>query len=285
LDIQPLLTDPLFQSKVLNYVTDPSVMRFWQNEYHKYPPALKSEAIAPILNKTGLLIASQPLRNIIGQQCRSFNMQEVIDKSKILICNFSKGEIGEDASALLGSMLLTSIQSAALFRASYEQHKRIPFYLYVDEIHSFITLSFADILAESRKYGLSLFLTHQYIEQLHEKIRAAIFGNVGTVISFRIGATDAAYLAKEFHPIFNEDDLINLPRYSMYLKLMIDGATSKPFSAYTIPIKNYSVSYKDNIISFSQKNYGKKKEDVEKVIDAKFSNLNQVSKQTSLFIN
>ena len=182
-----------------------------------------------------------------------------MDKSKILICNFSKGEIGEDASALLGSMLLTSIQSAALFRASYEPHKRIPFYLYVDEIHSFITLSFADILAESRKYGLSVFLTHQYIEQLHEKIRSAIFGNVGTLISFRIGATDAEYLAKEFHPVFNEDDLINLPRYSMYLKLMIDGTTSKPFSAYTMPLNKFSTSYKERIVTESQNVYGKKK--------------------------
>jgi hypothetical protein len=258
-------------------------MRFWINEYDKYPPALKSEAIAPILNKTGLLIASLPLRNIIGQQRRSFNMQEVLDKSKILICNFSKGEIGEDASALLGSMLLTSIQSAALYRASYEPYRRIPFYLYVDEIHSFITLSFADILAESRKYGLSLFITHQYIEQLHEKIRSAIFGNVGTLISFRIGATDAEHLAKEFHPVFNADDLINLPRYSMYLKLMIDGTTSRPFSAYTMPIKNYSVSFKNTIISISQKTYGKKKKDVEKVIDGKLSNLNPTSKQESLF--
>src|SRR4029077_12650644 len=122
LDIQPLLTDPLFRSKVLGYLIDPAVMKFWTNEYDKYPPALKSEAIAPILNKTGLLIASLPLRNIIGQQCRTFNMQEVLDKSKILICNFSKGEIGEDSSALLGSMLLTSIQSATLYRASYEPY-------------------------------------------------------------------------------------------------------------------------------------------------------------------
>ena len=270
LDIQPLLTDPLFRSKVLGYLIDPSVMRFWTNEYDKYPPALKSEAIAPILNKTGLLIASQPLRNIIGQQCRSFNMEKVLDEGNILICNFSKGEIGEDASALLGSILLTSIQSAALYRASYEAHKRTPFYLYVDEIHSFITLSFADILSESRKYGLSVFLTHQYIEQLPEKIRSAIFGNVGTLISFRVGAADAEYLAKEFHPVFNEEDLINLPRYSMYLKLMIDGTTSRPFSATTVSVKENNTSFKREIIASSQKNYGKEKSKVENDILNKY---------------
>lgn len=277
LDIQPLLTDPLFRSKVLAYLIDSSVMRFWVNEYDKYSPALKSEAIAPILNKTGLLIASAPLRNIIGQQCRSFKMQEVLDKSKILICNFSKGEIGEDASALLGSMLLTSIQSAALFRASYELHKRIPFYLYVDEIHSFITLSFADILAESRKYGLSLFITHQYIEQLHEKIRSAIFGNVGTLISFRIGAIDAIYLAREFQPVFNEDDLINLSRYSLYLKLMIDGTTSRPFSAITLPPKSIIKSLNKEIVTYSKHKYGKERAKIEQCISKEYKNYTQSS--------
>lgn len=282
LDIQPLLTDPLFRSKVLGYLIDPSVMKFWINEYDKYPAALKSEAIAPILNKTGLLIASLPLRNIIGQQCRSFNMQEVMDKRKIFICNFSKGEIGEDASALLGAMVLTAIQSSALFRASYEPQKRVPFYLYVDEVHSFITLSFADILAESRKYGLSLFLTHQYIEQLHEKIRSAIFGNVGTLISFRIGATDASYLAKEFHPVFNEDDLINLPRYSMYLKLMIDGTTSRPFSAITLPLKQFYNSFKQEIINLSRNNFASRKVIVEQQIYSTHK-VTSVTQQSPLF--
>src|SRR6185295_29848 len=146
-----------------------------------------------------------------------------------------KGEIGEDASSLLGSMLVTSIQLAALHRATQAEHTRKPFYLYVDEMHSFISLSFASILAEARKYGLSLFLTHQYLEQIDERIRASIFGNAGTIISFRVGATDAEYLEKEFYPLFNKDDFINLPKYEMYLKLMIDGATSQPFSADSIP--------------------------------------------------
>ncbi len=270
LDIQRLLTDPLFKSNVLNYVPEAAIQNFWKGEFDKYPPAFKSEAIAPILNKTGLLSASIPLRNIVGQQCRGFRMQEVLDKSKILICNLSKGEIGEEASALLGAMILTAIQSAALFRASYEPHKRVPFYLYVDEMHSFVTLSFADILAESRKYGLSLFLTNQYLDQIDERIKAAIFGNVGTLISFRVGAEDAEYVANEFHPVFTKDDLVKLPKYAMYLKLMIEGATSKPFSATTLPLPGAVNSCKEEIISQSRNRYAKKREDAEKEINKRY---------------
>ena len=265
LDIQQLLTNTYFRNGVLSGIEDSLIRNFWEQEFDKYAPQLKSEAIAPILNKIGILIASLPLRNIFGQH-RSFSMREILDNKKILLCNLSKGLIGEDASALLGSMILTAMQSAALHRASYEPHHRVPFYLYVDEMHSFVTLSFVDILAESRKFGLSLFLTHQYIEQLHEKIRAAIFGNVGTFISFRIGAEDAKYVAQEFYPVFTEEDLIHLPRYSMYLKLMIDGATSKPFSACTMPLKDYAISNKNEIVLLSRKTYGTERKVVEKEI-------------------
>jgi hypothetical protein len=231
LDIQPLLTDIRFRNDVLVYVKDEHILSFWKNEFEKYSPSLRNDAITPILNKTGLFISSLPLRNIVGQKTSSFRMQRILDDGKILIINLSKGKIGEDACALLGSMLVTSIQLAAMHRATQEEHKRKPFYLYIDEMHSFVTLAFADILSEARKYKLSLFITHQYIHQLQEPVRKAIFGNVGTIISFRVGAEDAEYLAREFHPAFVEKDLINLPRYSMYLKLMIDGATSQPFSA------------------------------------------------------
>ena len=234
LDIQPLLTNPIFRNKVLTYVKDYYTLYFWKNEYDKYSPTLRAEAIAPILNKVGLFQTSLPLRKIVGQKTRGFRMQQVLDEGKILIANLSKGEIGESASSLLGSMLLTSIQLAALHRAKQDPVHRKPFYLYVDEMHSFITLSFADILAEARKYGLSLFLTHQYIEQLDDRVRAAIFGNVGTIISFGVGAQDAEYLEKEFYPVFNKEDLIRLPKFEMYIKLMIDGTTSMPFSARSI---------------------------------------------------
>jgi hypothetical protein len=231
LDIQPLLTDKETRAKALTYVSDELILAFWHNEFERYSSMLRAEAIAPILNKTGLFITCTPLRNIVSQKTNSFRIQQVLDSGKILIVNLSKGQIGEDASSLLGAMLINSMQLAALHRASSAEDTRRPFYLYIDECHSFVTLAFANILSEARKYGLSLFLAHQYVEQLDERVRAAIFGNVGTVISFRIGAVDAEYLAKEFYPVFDEKDLVSLPRYSMYLKLMVDGSISCPFSA------------------------------------------------------
>jgi type IV secretory pathway TraG/TraD family ATPase VirD4 len=233
LDIQPLLTDELFRTKALIHVEEEHILNYWDKEFSQYTKTFRMEAISAILNKTGLFLASAPLRATVGQKTRGFRMQEIMDQKKILICNLSKGELGEDASALLGSIVLTTIQHAALYRARLTPAERVPFYCYIDEMHSFVTLSFIGILAESRKYGLSLFLAHQYIEQIDERIRSAIFGNVGTIIAFRVGAADAQYLMKEFHPIFEEQDLISLPRFGMYIKLMIDGTSSIPFSATT----------------------------------------------------
>lgn len=266
LDIQPLLTDTYFRNKVTSYVTNQHTLQFWRNEFDKYPPALKSEVISPILNKTGVFLTSIHLRNIVGQRTKGFRMQEVMDKEKILIVNLSKGEIGEEASSLLGSILVTAIQLEALYRSTQQEHERKPFYLYVDEMHSFVSLSFIDILSEARKYKLSLFLSHQYIEQIHEKIRAAIFGNVGTIIAFRVGIADAEQLAREFYPEFTESDLISLPRYNIYLKLMIDGAPSKPFSATTQPLKAPDKSFADTIKEYSRKKYTKKRTEVEEDI-------------------
>ena len=237
LDVQPLLTNADFRHRALSYCTDEHILSFWRNEFEKFTPRLRAEVISPILNKIGLFITSIPLRNIVGQKTNSFRLQQVLDTGKILIVNLSKGQIGEDASSLLGAMLVNAIQLAALHRAGQAEGTRRPFYLYIDECHTFVTLAFANILAEARKYGLSLFLGHQYIEQLDERIRVAIFGNVGTMIVFRVGAGDAEYLAKEFYPVFSEEDLIHLPRYAMYIKLMIDNTTSQPFRANSIQIK------------------------------------------------
>jgi len=189
-----------------------------------------------------------------------------IDEGKVLICNLSKGKVGEDASSLLGAMMVTKLQLAALSRADLPEEKRRPFYLYVDEIHSFLTLSFADILSEARKYGLNLILAHQYIDQLDEKIKEAIFGNVGTIISFRVGAEDAKYLAREFYPVFNERDLVSLPNYHIYLKLMVNGVTSRPFSAVTLPPPEKERSYKREITELSRKRYARPRKEVEKEI-------------------
>jgi len=283
LDIQPMLTDTYFRNGVLNYVADQAILNFWRNEFDKDSPQFKSEAIAPILNKTGLFIASEPLRNIVGQESSSFSIREVMDGKKILICNLSKGIIGEDASALLGSMMVTAIQSTALSRASYDLTMRTPFYFYIDEVHSFTTLSFIDVLSEARKFGLSLFLTHQYIEQLEESMLPAIFGNIGTLISFRIGAEDAKQLAREFYPIFSESDLIRLPRYSMYLKLMIDGVSSKPFSAIALSLKKAINSYKDIILENSRKKYGSNIATVRNSIESRFANQGSNHSSIQLF--
>lgn len=238
LDIQPLLTDTIHRDKILSYVKNEHVIAFWKNEFLKYSPTLRLEAIAPILNKTGLFLTSIPLRNVVGQKTTGFRMQQVLDGSKILICNLSKGKIGEDACALIGSMLVTSIQLAALYRAKQLLAERVPFFLYIDECQTFITLSFADMLAEARKYGLGVFMANQFLGQLHQKVRSAIFGNCGSLISFRVGAEDAELLANEFCPVFGALDLLHLPRYSIYLKLMIDGTSSQPFSAISVSEQN-----------------------------------------------
>jgi Type IV secretion-system coupling protein DNA-binding domain len=266
LDLPRLLTDKDFRKIVLENVTHQQVREFWFNEFEKYSAWLRSEAISPILNKVGQFLTSPLLRNIVGQKENTFDLRKVMDEGKILIVNLSKGKIGEDNSALLGAMLVTKIMLAAISRADVKESERKPFYLYVDEFHNFLTLSFANILSESRKYGLNLILAHQYIEQLDEKIQAAVFGNVGTIISFRVGAEDAKYLAREFHPVFDEADLVNLPNYHIYLKLMIDGVTSKPFSAVTLPRYNNEQSFKADIVVIARGKYSMSREKVEKNI-------------------
>jgi hypothetical protein len=255
LDISRLLTNKDFRDKVLQNVTHQQVKDFWLFEFDKYSAWLRSEAISPILNKVGQFLTSKPLRNIVGQKKNTFRFRKVMDEGKIFIANLAKGKIGEDNCSLLGAMLVTQIQLAALSRANIPENRRRGFYLYVDEMHNFVTLSFADILSEARKYGLNLTLSHQYIEQLDEKIRAAIFGNVGTIISFRVGAEDARYLVREFHPVFNESDLVNLPNYHIYLKLLIDGVTSRPFSAVTMRLPERQLSYKSRVIDMSRRKY------------------------------
>jgi hypothetical protein len=255
LDLQPLLTSSEFRSHVLSYVRNGLVLAFWKGEFDKYTNGFRTEAIAPILNKMGVFAASEPLRNILGQKTRSFRMQQVMDEGKILIVNLSKGKVGEDAASLLGSILVTSMQLSALHRASQQEEKRRPFYLYIDEMHSFLTNSLADMLAEARKYKLSLFLTHQYLDQIDEQIRSAIFGNVGTIISFRLGAVDADSIEKEFHPPFDRNELVGLPAHYVYLKLLIDGIISAPFSARTLPRQTVDISCKDEIIVVSKRKF------------------------------
>jgi CxxC-x17-CxxC domain-containing protein len=211
------------------------VKAFWEKEFSGYADKFASEAVSPIQNKVGQFLSSSLMRNIIGQVKSAIDIRDIMDNGKILIMNLSKGRIGEDNSALLGAMMITKIQLAAMSRVDVPENMRRDFYLYIDEFQNFSTDSFANILSEARKYRLNLILAHQYIEQLSEKVKPAVFGNVGTMVVFRVGAADAEELVKEFTPTFTEEDIVNLPKYEMYLKLMIDGIASSPFSARGLP--------------------------------------------------
>jgi hypothetical protein len=265
LDLSRLLVDDGFRTDVVEGVRDPIVRDFWRHQ----SALMKSDVVSPILNKTGQLLASVPLRYIFGQSRNTFDLREVMDEGKILIVNLAKGKVGEDNCSLLGAMLVSSIMLAATSRADISEDRRRPFYLYVDEVHNFLTPSFADILSEARKYGLNLILAHQHLEQLDEKVRSAIFGNVGTMISFRAGAEDARLLAREFWPVFDAGDFIELARYHIYLKLMIDGTTSRPFSARTLPPPTVRYSYKEGIVGFSKTHYGRPRQEIEAEMESK----------------
>jgi hypothetical protein len=265
-DVPRLLTDEGFRALAVGRVTHPQVRAFWLFEFAKYSAWMKSEAVSPILNKVGQFLTSIPLRNIVGQSRSALNFRAIMDDGKIFVANLAKGLIGADNCSLLGASLVTQIQLAAYSRADIPEGRRRPFYLYVDEFHDFLTLSFADILSGSRKYGLNLVLAHQHLAQLDEKVRAAVLGNVGTVISFRVGVEDAELLAKEFSPVFGEDDLVRLPNHHIYVKLLIDGAPSEPFSAFTLPPRSSRDSFKQEIIEHSRQQYAQPRREVEQAI-------------------
>jgi hypothetical protein len=235
LDVPRLLDDADFRSYVIGSVQNPAVRRFWLREYQKFPANFRAEAISPIQNKIGEFLVNPLLRRIVGQPKSSFDLRQVMDQGKVLLVNLAKGKIGEDTAALLGAMLVTKFSLAAMSRSDIPEADRRDFYLYVDEFPSFSTASFTGMLSEMRKYRLNLVLAHQYMAQVDEIVRDAILGNAGTVIAFRTGLTDALVLEKEFHPEFTAHDLVNLPNYYIYLKLMIDGVVSKALSASTLP--------------------------------------------------
>jgi len=263
LDLPALLTNKGFRAQVIRHVKDPMVRDFWQHQAGNYLSPRNSDAVSPVLNKTGQLLASTPLRNIIGQSDNTFRLRNVMDEGKILIVNLAKGRIGEDNSAVLGAMLVSTIVLAAMSRADVPESDRRPFYVYVDEVHNFLTPAFAEMLSESRKYGLNLVLAHQYLDQLDDKVRSAIFGNAGTIVSFRTGSEDAPFFAREFQPVFDVYDLIGLANYHIYLKLMIDATISRPFSAKTLPPPRTDRSLRKEIIEFSRVKYGRPRHEVE----------------------
>lgn len=238
LGVPRILVDKAYRQKVIKKITDPVVKSFWVDEFSRYPDKFQTEAIAPIQNKIGQFLSNPLVRNIVSQTKSSIDLRKIMDEQKILIINLAKGRIGEDYSALLGAMMITKLQLAAMSRVDIPEPERKDFYLYVDEFQNFATESFANILSEARKYRLDLIIAHQYIGQLvsgqNTVVRDAVFGNVGTIVSFRVGAADAEFLEKEFEPVFMMNDLVNLPKHNVYMKLMIDGMTSDAFSATTL---------------------------------------------------
>jgi len=233
-EILSLLDDPAFRKRAALRVANPHVRRFWLEEYAGYPARFRAEVIAPLQNKVGAFLADPLLQKILTARKSSFDLRRVMDDRKILVVNLAKGKIGEGTAGLLGALLVARIGLAGLSRAEVPEDERPDFYLYLDEFHTFATMSLATMLSELRKYRVNLILVHQYLSQLEPEVRDAILGNVGTTISFRLGAADAKILEQEFYPEFSASDLVYLPNYHIYLKLMVDGVVSKPFSARTM---------------------------------------------------
>lgn len=273
LGIPRLLVDKEYRDMIIANIKDPVVKAFWVNEYEEWSAQFRNEAIAPIQNKVGQFLSTEIIRNIVGQAKSTINIPQIMNKGKIFLVNVAKGNVGEDNSALLGAMLITSIQLAAMERVRLPEEERVDFYLYVDEFQNFATDSFANILSEARKYRLNLTLAHQYVGQLvtdvSTKVRDAIFGNVGTMIVFRIGASDAEFLESEFDPEFTPQDMVNLPNFHAYLKLMVNGVTSRPFSAATLPPFRIQSSEheREKIVEASRKRYARPHYAVEDAIN------------------
>ncbi|MDP2090132.1 MAG: type IV secretion system DNA-binding domain-containing protein [Candidatus Gracilibacteria bacterium] len=280
ISIPLMLTSDVFRSKVVNKISDPVVKKFWTGEFAKMAPNQKVEAAGPILNKVGQFLSSTILRNVLGQPKNSFSIRWAMDNKKIIIINLSKGKIGEDASALLGAMMVTKFQMDAMSRADIAESKREDFYLYVDEFQNFATDSFATILSEARKYKLNLVMANQYIDQMQESVRGAVFGNVGSIVSFQVGYHDASILKEVLTGEISEDDLMNLKKYNIYTKQLIDGMPSPVFSASTFsPNKKNDEVFSSRyakILSVSREKYSKPRKSVEGKIN---KSLEDVEKQ------
>jgi len=271
LGIARMLVNKSYRKKIVDNIKDPVVKSFWVDEFANYNDKFRNEAIAPIQNKVGQFLSSAIIRNIVGQTKSSIDLREIMDRKKIFLINLSKGRIGEDNSALLGAMIITKLQLAAMSRVDIPEEQREDFYLYVDEFQNFATESFANILSEARKYRLNLIVAHQYIGQLvtdrNTVVRDAIFGNVGTLVCFRVGADDAEFLEKEFDPTFTMNDLVNPTKYNIILKLMINGVSSAPFSAVTLPPIAEVTENEQKVVNVSRERYATPRSVVEEKIN------------------
>lgn len=264
--ITRMLTDKNFRKKIVDQLEDVTVRSFWVNEFASWNDKFATEAVAPILNKVGAFTANPLIRNVIGQKKSSFDIRQMMDEGKILICDLSRGRLGEDNAATLGALMISKIQLAAMSRANIPLEERRPFYLYVDEFQNFATDSFAVILSEARKYGLYLTVANQYVAQMQQEIRDAVFGNVGSMITFRVGADDAAALSRYFEPVFEAADLTNLSLQNIYVTMSIDGETSIPFSAKTLRVPEPEQDLTAEIMQLSRDKYNVSRAEAEQVI-------------------
>lgn len=287
LSVNRMLSDKGFREEVVSQIKDPSVRSFWVDEFANYTERMQAESVPAIQNKIGQFTANPVIRNIIGQPKSSFSVRDMMDNQKIFLVNLSKGQIGEQNAALLGGMIITAIYLGAMSRADVRKldlAKLPDFYLFVDEFQNFANESFADILAEARKYKLALTVAHQYIAQMDEPVADAVFGNVGTTISYRVGPMDAEVLEKVFAPVFVQEDIVNLGRFQFYLSLMIDDVGSRPFSATGIgPLEKPEISYRTEVIDSSRLLFAKPRNEVEQFINdwhGKQYETNKEKKQT-----
>ena len=258
LQVPELLTNEHYREKIVAKVSDQVLKNFWLNEFAKMSPQMKSEAVSPILNKVGQFLSSQTIRNIIGSPVSTIDLETMMNQGKIVIVNLSQGKLGEDSSALLGAMIITKMQLAAMNRVYQKEGDRRDFYLYVDEFQNFATNSFIKILSEARKYRLDLTLANQYIGQIDEEVAKAIFGNAGSIASFSVGAADSRMLTREFGMKYKEEELVGLGNYQIVLKLSIDNHTSQPFSAVTLPLPRSRNKNREKVIRTSRERYTKK---------------------------
>jgi len=256
-DVLELLTNDKFRNKYVEDLDDPILKSFWVHEFDKMQERLRTEAIAPILNKVGQFVSSPLVRNVVNAQSSSFDIEDVMDQGKILLVNLSQGRLGEDNATLLGAMLITKIQIAAMARVHIAEESRKDFYLYVDEFQNFATESFNKILSEARKYRLNLILANQYIAQIPEEVQKAIFGNCGSIVSFVMGADDAAAFEKEFGGKYTANDLVTLGKHQIVNKITIDNVISLPFPAHTLALAKSHNQNRDKVIRSSRERYAR----------------------------
>ena len=266
LSILKMLTDKNYRQKIISRIQDSVVKNFWVSEFAGWSEKFDAEAITPLLNKVGQLVSTNMIRNIIGQPINKFHIRDIMDNQKILLMKVSKGLLGEENSQILGAMIITKMYQAAMQRANMKEEDRKDFYLYIDEFQNFATDTFAEILSEARKYRLSLTLAHQYMGQLIGVVQKTVFGNVGTIVSFRVGADDAAILANEYNPTFKERDIINLGVREFYTKMSVNGEIREAFSGRTVNVPKVENDLTDQIIAASREKYCTPKEDVVKLL-------------------